>query len=303
MDKLQAMSVFVKIAEKGSLTKAADILGKSLPAVVRILASLEQHLETRLFNRTTRKIALTEEGRIYLERCKKIITEIDDAENSLTSDQIEPKGTVTITASVRFGEMYVAPIITKFLKQYPKMHVKLLLLDRVVNMLDEGIDLAVRIAPIGDSSVIAKPVGEVRQVVCATPDLIDQFVEPQNPEDLIDKPCIHFSGLSETQNWKFDNQGKSFIVKIDGPLQCNQASSSVDACVAGMGFGQFLSYQVKPWIQSGELKIVLNSFEPKPIPVNIVFHHSRLMASRVRLFVDFLADELKSSLKENIPRK
>ena len=166
MDKLQAMAVFVQIAERGSLTAATETLDKSLPSVVRILASLEEALRVRLFNRTTRRIALTEEGRIYLESCRRILAEIDDAESALGQDEAEPHGTITVTAPVRFGEMHVAPAVTRFLQRYPEVQVKLLLLDRVIDMLEEGVDVAVRIAPLADSSLVAKAVGHIRRVVC-----------------------------------------------------------------------------------------------------------------------------------------
>lgn len=296
MDKLQAMSVFVKIAEQGSLTKAADSLGKSLPSIVRILAVLEEAIQVRLFTRTTRKIAITEEGQIYLERCQKILAEIDEAERLLINDKIEPVGTITLTAPVRFGEMYVAPAIVKFLKLYPQMQINLLLLDRVVNLLDEGVDLAVRIAHNRDSSMIAKPVGEIRQVVCASQETLDKYGIPERPEELSGLPCILFSNLSAGNKWAFNSNKKLITVKVNGPFKCNLVSSSVECCTHGLGFGMFFNYQVMPWIKNGDLKIILEKFEPVSIPVNILFHHPRFMATRVRLFVDFLAKELKSAL-------
>lgn len=296
MDKLQAMSTFVQIADAGSLTGAANRLGKSLPAVVRMLAALEKELKIRLFNRTTRKIALTEEGRLYLERCRKILADIDDAERLLSNDQLEPRGLITITAPVRFGELHVNPVVTSFLKKYPHIHINLILLDRVVDMLDEGIDLAVRIANIGDSSLIAKQVGTIRQVVCASPGVIKTFGEPKHPDDLARLPCVNFTGIATTGAWSFQDEGKRFTVKVDGQFKCNQVKTTVDACSAGLGFGMFFSYQVMPWTERGELAIVLSKFELESLPVNIVFHHSRLMAARIRLFVDYLSRELKASL-------
>ncbi|VAW67548.1 Transcriptional regulator, LysR family [hydrothermal vent metagenome] len=296
MDKLKAMTVFVEIAESGSLTAAAEKLGRSLPAVVRLLAALEQQLQVRLFNRTTRRIALTEEGRHYLQHCQKILCDIDEVEQSLVNDQVEPSGTITLTAPVRFGEMYVNPAIVKYLKQHPQIHINLLLLDRVVNMLEEGIDLAVRIAHIGDSSVIAKPLGNIRRVICASPELLKQHGVPQRPESFRDFPCILFSGFSSGNKWYFQNHKKRISVNIKGPYKCNQVSSSVESCVSGLGFGQFLSYQVMPWVKQGRLKIILSEYEPEPLPVSIVFHHSRLMPPRVRMFVDFLNAELRQAL-------
>ena len=296
MDKLQAMNVFVEIAKKGSLTKAADSLGKSLPSIVRILAVLEESLQVRLFTRTTRKIAITTEGQIYLDHCHKILTEINDTEQLLTNEKIEPVGTIKLTAPVRFGEMYVEPAISKFLKQYPQMHIDLLLVDRIVNLLDDGIDLAVRIANNRDSGMIAKPVGEIKQVVCASPKVIETYGTPHKPEELADLPCILFSNLSAGNKWTFIDNNKTISVKINGPFRCNLVSSSVESCVHGLGFGKFYNYQVSPWVKRGDLNIILEDFEPASIPISIIFHHPRFMAARVRLFVDFLSKELKASL-------
>jgi len=301
MDKLQAMTVFVKIAEAGSLTAAANELGRSLPAVVRMLAELEKALNVRLLNRTTRKIALTGEGRMYLERCRRILAEIEETELALTNDQVEPSGTITLTAPVRFGEIHVGPLVNAFLKKYPRIQINLLLLDRVVDMLEEGIDLAVRIAHTGDSLAIAKPIGELRRVVCASPEIINAFGWPQRPEDLSELPCVVFSGISNTGVWSFRNGAKRTAVKVNGQFTCNQVQAAVDACAAGLGFGKFLSYQVLPCLRNGALSVVLEEFEEPAIPVNLVFQHTRLMPSRIRILVDYLAAELKHSLSAQVP--
>jgi len=297
MDKLQAMAVFVKIAEQGSLTAAANTLGKSLPSIVRMLAALEESLQVRLFNRTTRRIALTEEGRLYLERCRKILAEIEESELALSQNQVEPHGSITLTAPVRFGEMHVAPSVTRFLERHRQVQVKLLLLDRVVNLMDEGIDLAVRIAHLEDSSLIAKPVGEIRQVVCASPILLEESGgAPQRPEQLSVLPCVHCTSISSSPVWHFDDSGKRLDVQINGAFMCNQVRASVDACVAGLGFGLFFNYQVMPWVERGELEMILSDFEPAPLPLSLVYPHTRLMAMRVRTLVDWLARDLKHSL-------
>lgn len=296
MDKFQAMTVFVKIAEVGSLTGAANALGRSLPAVVRLLAELEKSIGARLFNRTTRKIALTLEGRFYLERCRRILSEIEDTERELSNDQTDPAGVITLTAPIRFGEIHVTPLVTAFLKKYPRMQINLLLLDRVIDMLEEGVDLAVRIAPTNDSSVVAKPVGQIRRVVCASPQLLKIHGPPQRPEALSELPCVGFSAISHTNQWTFRENGKRFTVKTKSQFMCNQAKSAVDACAAGLGFGMFLSYQVMPSIERGDLSVVLEAFEPEPVPVNVVFHHTRLMANRVRVLVDYLSEELRHRL-------
>jgi DNA-binding transcriptional LysR family regulator len=300
MDKLQAMAVFVQIAERGSLTAAAETLDKSLPSVVRILASLEEALRVRLFNRTTRRIALTEEGRIYLESCRRILAEIDDAESALGQDETEPHGTITVTAPVRFGEMHVAPAVTRFLQRYPEVQVKLLLLDRVIDLLDEGVDVAVRIAPLADSSLVAKPVGQIRRVVCASPKLLDEVGRPGRPEDLSELPCVRFTGLTSGSVWHFFRNGKPLSVTVNGRMICNQVGPAVNACRAGLGFGMFLSYQVMPAERRGELESVLTEYEPDPLPLSLVFPHHRLLSTRVRVFVDWMARTLPESLQAGV---
>jgi DNA-binding transcriptional LysR family regulator len=286
----------VQIAECGSLTAAADALGKSLPSVVRILATLEESLQVRLFNRTTRRIALTEEGRLYLERCRKILADIEEAEMILGEHQIEPRGTVSLTAPVRFGEMHVAPAVTRFLERHRRMQVNLLLLDRVVNLLEEGMDAAVRIAELSDSSLIAKPIGEIRRVVCASPTLLAKIGRPQRPEALSTLPCLLFTGISTGSVWHFQEGDKRLSVPVSGRLQCNQVGAAIDACVAGLGFGLFLHYQAMPSLERGALEIVLNEFELPPLPVSMVYPHTRLMSARVRTFVDWIARDLRQSL-------
>jgi DNA-binding transcriptional LysR family regulator len=287
MDKLQSMSVFVQIAERGSLTAAADALGKSLPSVVRILATLEESLQVRLFNRTTRRIALTEEGRFYLERCRKILADIEETDMALGEHQIEPSGTVSLTAPVRFGEMHVAPAVTRFLQRHRRMRANLLLLDRVVNLLEEGMDAAVRIAELSDSSLIARPIGEIRRVVCASPTLLSETGRPQRPEALSALPCLLFTGISTGSAWHFQDGDKRLSVPVSGRLLCNQVGAAIDACIAGLGFGLFLHYQAMPSLERGTLEIVLSEFEPPPLPVSVVYPHTRLMSARVRTFVDW----------------
>lgn len=299
MDKLQAMSVFVNIAKKGSLTAAANSLGKSLPAVVRMLAALEENLQVRLFNRTTRRIALTEEGHIYLEHCNKILAGVEESERVLGQHQVEPHGTITMTAPIRFGELHVAPSVMRFIEQYPRVQVNLSLFDRITNLLDEGIDLAVRIAHLEDSSLIAKHVGEIRQVACASPKLIKTSGgAPKRPELLSELPCVHCTSISSSPFWHFNERGKRLDIHIDGAFSCNQVRTSVDACIAGLGYGVFFNYQVMPWVKSGELEIVLNDFEPDSLPLSLVYPHTRLMAMRVRTLVDWLANDLEHALAD-----
>jgi DNA-binding transcriptional LysR family regulator len=297
MDKLHAMSVFVQIAERGSLTAAAEALDKSLPTVVRILAALEDALRVRLLNRTTRRIALTEEGAVYLEQCRRILAHVEETERALGRRQAEPSGRIAITAPVRFGEMHVAPAVAGFLKRYPKTRVDLLLVDRIVDLLEEGIDLAVRIAPLADSTLVARSIGAIRPLVCASPELLQRVGRPQRPEQLIDLPCIRFDGISAGEQWDFLDQGKPLTVRFDAALRCNQVGGAVAACAAGAGFGRFFCYQVMPSIRRGTLVSVLDELTPGPLPLSLVYPHARLLSSRVRAMVDWLAEGIPRSLE------
>jgi DNA-binding transcriptional LysR family regulator len=292
MDKLAAMRTFVAIVDHGSLTAAADSLGKAGPTVVRSLATLEEELGVRLLRRTTRRMSLTEEGRSYLERCRQILSDVDEAERALSSRQATPRGELRVTAPVLFGQLRVAPLVMRFLREYAEVKVELLLLDRVVNMVEEGIDVGIRIAELEDSSMIATRVGEVRRVVCASPSLLRRSGTPSHPRELADAPCVHFQGLSIAPVWNFVADRKSLSVAIDGPFASNQAAVAVEACAEGLGFGRFLSYQVEALVQQKKLRVVLDEFEPPPIPIHVVFAHARLMTPRIRAFVDWMKTHL-----------
>lgn len=296
MDKFQSMSVFVEIADKGSLTAAAEALGKSQPSVVRALAQFEKSLQVRLFNRTTRRVTLTEEGKAYLPQCRKILADIEEAERALGRSQVEPSGRIMVTAPVRFGELHVAPAVAGFVGRYPKAQVELRLLDRVVDILEEGVDIAVRISHLEDSSLVARLAGSTRQVVCARPALIEEIGLPSHPMQLSEMPCIRFTGMSARSEWNFQESRKQLAVPVSGNLICNQVGASLEACEHGVGFGRFFCYQVMPKVNEGKLSIVLQDFEPAPTPINVVFPHSRLLSARVRVMIDWLVEHLKQSL-------
>jgi len=296
VNKLNAMATFVQIVDSGSLTKAADELGTSLPTVVRTLANLEEFLKTRLLNRTTRKITLTVEGIAYLERCRLILFDIEDAELELSARQGKPSGKLSVTASVTFGSTLLTPLISQFLRQNEQVKIDLLLLDRNVSLVEEGVDVGFRIGPLADSSMIAKNVGHVRRVICATPKLISSMPPISHPTDLLKVPCIRFSGLSHAGSWQFHEKKKIHNIPVDGPLYCTQIASMLNAVRDDMGFGIFLSYQVEAEIASGELTVVLADYEPPPLPVSVVYSHAKLMSTRVRAFVEWITLELRRTL-------
>lgn len=293
MDKLTAMQTFVTIVDAGSLTQAAGRLGKALPTVVRSLASLERALGVPLLRRTTRRMSLTEEGRLYVERCRRILADVAETEQALTHQQSEPRGELRVTAPVLYGQRKVMPAVIGFLREHERVTVDLVLLDRVVNLVEEGIDVGIRIASLADSSVIATRVGEVRSVVVASRSLLRRVGVPKHPRDLERGPHVgfHREGGSPSA-WSFEADGGTVSVPIRGRLSCNQGAAALEACAAGLGFGRFLSYQVEPFVADGRLRIVLSRFEPPPIPIHVVFAHARLMSPRVRAFVDWMKERL-----------
>ena len=300
MDKLQAMHTFVTIVDRGSLTAAAGELGKSLPTVVRTLAALEEALNARLLARTTRRIALTEEGRRYLERCRRVLAEVREAEDELVAGRSEPEGAVSITAPALFGQLHVVPGIASYVHEHPRVRVDLLLLDRVVNLVEEGIDVAVRIAHLEDSTLIARAVGQIRPVLCASPAYLERAGRPTHPRELATHDCVLRSQHDAAAVWRFHDDGRPLSVHPGGRFTCNTVAGTLAACAAGAGVGHFLSYQVREAVDAGRLVIVLPAFEPPPVPVSLVHAHARLVPARVRALVDWLAQDLRARLDDGV---
>ena len=292
MDKLRSMQVFVRIVEDGSLTAAADSLGMSAPAVVRSLAALEREVGVRLLNRTTRRSSVTDEGREYYERCRRVLIEVEDADASLSARRTEPRGRLRLTAPVTFGRMHVAPVVAAFAAKHPGVDVELLLLDRVVDLVEEGIDAAVRIGALADSSMVALRLGETRRVVCAAPAYLKRAGTPKDPGELIRHRAIQFSGLSAGNDWVFAGR-PSRRVPVRPFLRSNQIDVVLDACSNGLGIAQFLCYQVDSLVKAGRLRRVLGEFEPAPVPIHLVYPNARLLSSNVRAFVDFARGPLQ----------
>jgi DNA-binding transcriptional LysR family regulator len=294
MDKLHAMVVFIQIVDRGSLTLAAESIGTSLPSVVRTLAALEESLGVRLLNRTTRRISLTQEGRLYLARCRRILSEIDEAESELSSQRQEPRGELRVTAPVHFGRLHVAPIVMRYVRQFKNTSVELLLLDRVVNLVEDGIDVAIRIGHLADSSLIAIPAGHIRRQVCASPSYLKSKGIPREPNDLAKHDCLRLTGLAPSAAWSFQGKGRTMTIPVNGPFVCNQAAATIDACVDGLGVGTFLSYQIAPMVAQKKLKLILVDYEPPPIPLSIVYPHAKLLSARVRVFAEWATESLRA---------
>jgi DNA-binding transcriptional LysR family regulator len=280
------MTTFVRIVERGSLTAAAEALDTSLPSVVRTLAALERDLGARLLNRTTRRIHLTDDGAQYLERCRAILSAIQEAEAAFTAARVEPHGRLVVTASVLFGRRYIAPIVNDFLGRHPKVSAEMLFLDRVVNLVEEGIDVAVRIGRLRDSSLVAVPVGTVRRVICASPEYLRRHGTPRTPQDLRRHACVRHVGLAPRPDWQLLAGRRRISIPMNVALSCNDIDSSLDACLGGHGLGVFLSYQTAPYRNEKRLRYVLEEFETEPLPVQVVYPQSRLLTGKVRAFVN-----------------
>lgn len=292
MDKLRAMQTFVTIVEAGSLTAAARATGSSLPAVVRLLAGLEEELGSRLLTRTTRRIALTESGRRYLERCREVLALVHEAEAELRAEQTDPRGLLRVTAPVLFGTRHVAPGITAFIQRHPEVSVDVLLLDRVVNLVEEGVDVGVRIGNLDDSSLIARPVAAMRRLTVAAPSYLARHGKPSHPRDLARHDCICFA-RARASTWTYQLDTRPRAVPVKGKLAINQVLAAVQACAAGVGVGNFFAYQVAPELASGALRVVLEPFEPPAFPVHVVYPEARLLPGRTRAFVDFIRAHLE----------
>jgi DNA-binding transcriptional LysR family regulator len=269
------------------------VLSTSLPSVVRTLAALEADLGVRLLNRTTRRLSLTDEGREYVERCKRVLAEVDDAEAALSARRATPKGRLRMTAPVMFGRLRVAPLVTEFVLKHPALQLELILLDRIVDLVEEGIDVGIRIARLPDSTLVAVPVGETRRVVCASPAYLKRAGTPKAPQDLVHHRCISFSGLAAGNAWDFGGNAR-VQVEVPSALVINQVDAAVDACLRGLGPGQFLCYQVQTLLDVGKLKRVLQSFEPEAVPIQLVYPQARLLSANVRAFVDWAVPRLRA---------
>ena len=287
MDRLDALSVFVAVVEQGSFVAAARRLGRSPTAVTRVVAALEDHLATRLLTRTTRAMTLTEAGQRYFDQGRRALAEFADLESVVSGDGAEPSGLLTLTAPEMFGRIHVLPIALKFMSDYPKIDVSLLLLNRVVSFVDEGIDLGVRIAHLPDSGTRATQVGAVRRVVCASAEYLEAEGEPAHPDELQGRRTIVVTNVQAMpERWTFSDKGSEITVQVKSRLAVSTVQSALDAAVAGAGLLRPLSYQSAPLEAAGLLRRVLTAYEPPPIPIHLAYPAGRHLPLKTRLFID-----------------
>ena len=296
MDRFESMSVFVAVVDAGSLSAAGRRLGMPLPTVSRRISELEAHIRARLLNRSTRKLTLTDTGRSYLAACKRILEEVGEAERSAAGEYRVPRGELIVTAPIAFGRMHVVPTAAEFLAAYPDVVVRLVLSDRTHNLLEDPVDLAVRIGEPPDSSLIATRVGAIRHVVCASPRYLADHGTPKEPADLVKHDCLAFSELVSPNAWTFTMNGKSIPVPVHSRLIVNTAEAAIDAAIAGAGLTRVLSYQVEHAIKADLLAIVLRRFEPAPVPINLMYAGQPMLPLKLRAFLDFATPRLRARL-------
>jgi DNA-binding transcriptional LysR family regulator len=297
MDRLETMRIFVAVAEAEGFAQAARRLAMSPPAVTRAISALEKRVGTRLLHRTTRVVRLTEAGAHFLADCKRILGEIEEAERSAAGSHTEPRGRLTVTASLMFGRLYVAPLLIDFLARYPQVTVRAVFADRVVDLIEEGIDVAIRIAHLTDSSFTATKVGSVRRVLCASPAYLKARGTPRSPRELAEHDCVVFSQDASTDEWAFSVRGTPERVRLTPRFFANSAEVAIAAAVAGRGLTRVLSYQAAEELAAGRLQIVLADYEPQPIPVSVVIPEGRRAAAKVRAFVELAVEGLRVRLR------
>lgn len=294
MDRLDAMRVFVAVADAGSLSGAARRMRAPLTSVSRKLAALEDRLGVRLMTRTTRRLALTDVGRGYLASCRRVLVEVDEAERLAAGAQAAPRGRLEVTAPIVLGRLHVLPVIAEMLAAYPELDVRLSLSDRVVNLVEDGVDAAVRIGVLADSAAVAIRLGEVRYVVVASRAYLAAHGAPRSPDDLARHPCVMFASSAAGTHWSF--RGRALA--IHARLAVNTAEAAIDAALAGLGVTRVLSYQAAAHVQGGALRVVLAEHEDPPLPVHLLHADARLVPARLRTFVDFAAPRLRARLRD-----
>lgn len=294
MDRFAAMRVFTQVVDLGSFAKAADRLGLSTSAASRHVAELEAHLQTRLLNRTTRRVGLTESGRSFYERAVQVLADLDEAEREASRAAVLPRGTIRLTAAVTFGVRHLAPVIAAFLARHPGVALDVSLSDRIVDLVEEGFDLAVRIGAVGAGTLAARKLGETRLVACAAPDYLAAHGTPQVPEDLAGHNCLTYEYVSPRDQWRFrEPSGRERAVRVKGTLHSNNGELHAEAAAAGVGIALEPDMIVMPYLRAGRLLPVLEAFQPPPMPIYAVYPSRKHLSAKVRVFIDFLAERLR----------
>jgi DNA-binding transcriptional LysR family regulator len=298
MDRFEAMSILLRVVETGSFSAASRALRMPLATVSRKVNELESHLGTRLLTRTTRKLALTDAGSAYVSAAKRILEQVDEAERIAAGEFHTPRGELILTAPVLFGRLHILPVVTDFLAAYPEIDVRLLLSDRNLHFVDDHVDMAARIGPLPDSSMVATRIGSMRTVVCASPTLLAQHGMPRSPEDLTRLPCVSFDSRSPAATWPFwrKDTKSATDVPIRPRLSVSTAEAAVWAAVRGVGFTRVLHYQCADALRDESLRVVLAEFELEPLPVHLIHTGRQALPLKTRVFLDFATGRLRERL-------
>src|ERR1700720_578676 len=288
MDRIDAMQAFVAVADLQGFAPAARKLGLSPSGVARLIAALEQRLRARLLPRTTRQVGPAYVGALYLERARRILSDVEEAEGSAQDERTRPSGRLVVSAPVGFGRLHGSPVMSTYLKRYPEVSAELRLADRMVNLVEDVIDLAVRIGHLADSSLVARRVGETRRIVVASSGYLRRHGEPRTPQAIASHETIQFGAISASPDWHFLEDGREIRVSCTPRLTTNSADAAIQYAEQGGGLTRVLAYQAAEAIKRGRLRIVLQKFEQPPLPIHIVYPTSRLLSAKVRTFVDLV---------------
>lgn len=295
MDHFRSIKTFIKVAECEGFAAAARELAMSPPAVTRAVAQLEDQLGTRLFIRTTRSVRLTKSGVNFYQDSKRILQELLEAEAAAAGTHARPQGNLCITAPAVFGRIYVSPIIGEYVDKYPLVSCHGMFVDRVVNLMDEAVDVAIRIGDLPDSSLSATRVGSVRRVFFASPDYIQKNGVPSHPTELADHKLIKSMALGAANEWPYREDGKIKSIKVNSQIKMNTNDAVIELALKGWGISNLLSYQIAPYLTDNKLKTILKAFELPAVPVHVIHQEGRIVSTRVRSFVDFLVKQLRAN--------
>jgi DNA-binding transcriptional LysR family regulator len=290
MDRIEAMQAFVAVADLRGFAPAARKLGISPSGVTRLVAALEDRLGARLLQRTTRSVTLTDVGTRYLVRARRILADVEEAEGSTQDERTRPNGRLAVSAPVGFGRLHVSPVMSAYLTRFPEVSGELRLSDRTINLVEEGVDLAVRIGHLPDSSLVARHVGEMRRIVVASNNYLKQRGEPMTPEAIASHETIQFGAISAAPDWRFVRDDREVRVACTPRFATNSADAAIQYAEQDGGLTRVLAYQAVDAIKGGRLRIVLAKFEPPPLPIHIVYPTSRLLSSKVRTFIDLVTE-------------
>ena len=290
MDRIDAMQAFVAVADLQGFAPAARKLRLSPSAVTRLIAALEERLGARLLQRTTRSVTLTDAGTRYLERARRILADVEEAELAAEGERTRPSGRLVVSAPVGFGRLHVSPVMAAYLQRYGDVSAELRLEDRLINLVEDGIDLAVRIGFLADSSLVARHVGEMRRIVVASPAYLKRHGEPKMPAEIAGHQAIQFGSSAVTGEWRFVEEGREFRLNITPRFSCNVADAAIQYAEQGGGLTRVLAYQAADAIRRGSLKVVLQKFEQPALPIHIVYPTSRLLSAKVRAFIDLVTE-------------